>query len=85
MTVEAAVASAALVAFFSAMVGALAYLAAYLAAVDTAGAAARAHAVGIELVEQRERVTVAEEGGVITVTATVGPATARAVFPVEFR
>lgn len=46
VTVEAALALAALVTVAAAMIGGLATLAAYIGAVDVAGAAARAHAIG---------------------------------------
>ncbi|WP_448853049.1 hypothetical protein [Corynebacterium frankenforstense] len=90
VTIEAAVGVACLVIVFTALVGGAVTLANYLAAVDAAGAAARAHAIGAEGVQfDRGSLTVRESGGVVTATATVGAPfgelTARAAYPVEYR
>lgn len=90
VTIEAAVGVACLVIVFTALVGGAVTLAGYLAAVDAAGAAARAHAIGTEGVQfDRGSLTVRESGGVVTATATVrapiGELTARAAYPVEYR
>ncbi|AKE38190.1 Hypothetical Protein NG00_00177 [Corynebacterium camporealensis] len=89
VTVEAALALSSLVILAAGIIGAIATLAAHLSAVDTAGAAARSHAIGIEYQPPREgtTVTVSDNGGLVTAEATVpavfGEMSAHAVFPAE--
>ena len=85
VTVEAAVATAVLVAVFGLLAGGAAGLAGYLAAVHEAGAAARAHAIGAPV--DPGRVAIAESGGGVTATVPVptlaGTLEASARFPSE--
>lgn len=87
VSVEAALGVSSLVVVFVALCAAMATLAAHVAAADTAGAAARAHAVGAAFEPPRGSVAVGESGGLVTVVATVpaplGPARSTAVFPAE--
>ncbi len=87
VTIEAALALSSLVVVSALIVGVMATLATYLAAVDGAGAAARAHAIGEVYTPTRGTVTIVEEGGLVTATmsipATIGEVNADAVFPVE--
>ena len=89
VTVEAALSLSVLVTVAAAIIGGIATMAAYISAVDIAGAAARSHAIGVEYAPPRGSVSVAESGGRVTVTAQVPGAlmsvTARATYPVEFR
>ncbi|AWB83231.1 hypothetical protein [Corynebacterium liangguodongii] len=89
VTVEAAIALSVLVTVAAAIVAGIATMAAYIAAVDIAGAAARSHAIGVDYTAPRGVVTVAEDGGVVRVTAVVdapvAAMTATASYPVEFR
>ncbi|AGF71358.1 hypothetical protein [Corynebacterium halotolerans] len=89
VTVEAALTLSSLVLVCALIVGAVATMAAHVAAVDAAGAAARAHAVGVEYRPARGRVQVSESAGTVTATAEVpavfGTMRAEAVFPVEHR
>lgn len=89
VTVEAALSLAVLVTVAAAIVGGIATMAAYISAVDIAGAAARSHAIGVDYAPPRGSVSVAEGGGMVTVTAQVPAAlfdvSATAVYPVEFR
>ena len=91
VTIEAALSLAVLVIVAAAIVAGIATMAAYVAAVDIAGAAARSHAIGVAFTPPRDdiTVTVAEEGDVVRVTARVPGAvmsmSATAAFPVEFR
>lgn len=86
-TVETAVGLGSLVAVCGLIVGAIATMAAHLNAVEAAGAAARAHAIGVGYQPTRGEVTVTEAGGLATATARVpsplGERTHSAVFPVE--
>ncbi|NLA56783.1 MAG: hypothetical protein GX859_10935 [Corynebacterium humireducens] len=86
-TIETAVGLGSLITVCALLVAGLATMSAHLAAVDTAGAAARSHAIGREFVPVRGVVHVTEHGGLATATATVpGPLGSRshaAVFPVE--
>lgn len=86
-TIESALGLASLVAVCGLIVGAIATMAAHLTAVDAAGAAARAHAIGVDYRPVRGEVRVTESGGLATATATVpsplGDRTHRAIFPVE--
>lgn len=87
-TVETALSLATLVAVAAAIVGGIATMSAYIAAVDTAGAAARAYALGVDYAAPRGEVAVTEHAGLATATASipapVGTMRASAVFPVEF-
>lgn len=87
VTIEAALALASLVIVAAAIVGAMATMAAKIASVDIAGAAARAHAVGLAYDPPQGTVTVEENSGLITVTAEVpaaiGTMSSEAIFPVE--
>ena len=89
VTIEAALSLTVLVIVAAAIVGAIATMAAYISAVDIAGAAARAQAIGVEYRPPREDifVSVVESSGLITVTARVpgviGTMSARAAFPAE--
>ena len=67
VTIEAALALSSLVLVAAGIVGAIATLASYIAAVDMAGAAARAHAIGVEYHPAREdaQVSVEESGGLV--------------------
>lgn len=91
VTVEAALSLSVLVTVAAAVVGGVATMAAYIAAVDTAGAAARSHAIGVDFAPPRDGVVVevSEAEGMVTVTATVKAPlrsmSASAVYPVEFR
>lgn len=89
VSVEAALALSCLVIVAAAILGGIATLSAHLAAVDTAGAAARAHAIGVDYVPPRAdiEVSVSETGGLVTVEArvpaAVGTMSHTAVFPAE--
>ena len=87
VTVETAIATGALIAVFTTLVAGLVAVGAHLAAIDIAGAAARAHTIGVPYEPPRGAVTVTESGGLATATAVVpsplGAQTARAVFPIE--
>lgn len=89
VTIEAALSLSVLIIVAAAIVGAIATMAAYISAVDIAGAAARAHAIGVEYQPPRSDVSVqvGESAGLVTVTASVpgviGTMTADAVFPAE--
>lgn len=89
VTVEAALSLAVLVTLAAAIVAGIATLAAYISAVDIAGAAARSHAIGVDFTPGRGTVEVHESAGLVHVTAVVDapltPMSARATFPVEFR
>lgn len=87
VSVEAALGMSALVVVVVAMVGALATLGAYLSAVDTAGAAARSLAIGVDFEPPRGSISTTSADGLVTVTARVpaplGEVSATAVFPEE--
>lgn len=89
VTIEAAFGLAALVTVAALIIGGMATLASYLSAVDAAGAAARAYAIGTQFqpASQRVQVRVSESGGLVTAQASVdtvfGQLTADAVFPAE--
>lgn len=87
-TIETALSLSALVVVTAAIVGGIATVAAYITAVDIAGAAARAHALGVEYTAPRGDVSVTENTGLATaeasVPAPIGTMRATAVFPVEF-
>jgi len=86
-TIETAVGLGSLITVCGLIVAGLATMSAHLAAVDTAGAAARSHAIGQEFVPARGAVHVTEDDGWVTATATVpaplGERRHAAVFPVE--
>ncbi|WJZ01485.1 hypothetical protein [Corynebacterium freiburgense] len=88
-SIEAAIGLGALVIVCSLAVAALASLAAYISAVDIAGAAARSYAIGVEYQPPRGNVTYSNDGTFVTATARVdGPLKtfdAQAVFPMEYR
>ena len=87
VTIEAALGLSSLVVVSALMVGVLATLASYVAAIDGAGAAARAHAIGQSFEPARGRVSIVENSGLITATVSIpvvrGEVSADAVFPVE--
>ncbi|APT93583.1 hypothetical protein CPHO_01195 [Corynebacterium phocae] len=87
VSVEAALALSTLVLVLMAMVAALVTLGAYISAVDTAGAAARAAAIGLDYSPPRGRVSQTAAGGLVTVTAHIpaplGEISAQAIFPEE--
>ena len=89
VTIEAALSLSVLIIVAAAIVGAMATMAAYISAVDIAGAAARSHAIGVEYQPPRPEVTVTvgESAGLITLTASVpgviGTMSADASFPAE--
>lgn len=89
ITVETAIATGALIAVFTTLVAGLVAVGAHLAAIDIAGAAARAYTIGVPYEPPRGAVTVTvtESGGLATATAVVlsplGAQTARAIFPIE--
>ncbi|MEY8577122.1 hypothetical protein AALI21_02270 [Corynebacteriaceae bacterium 6-324] len=89
VTIEAALSLSVLIIVAAAIVGAMATMAAYISAVDIAGAAARAHAIGVEYQPPRSdiSVSVGESAGLVTVTASVpgviGTMRAEAAFPAE--
>ena len=87
VTVEAAVVLSALVIVAAAIFSGMAALGARLSAIDIAGAAARAHAIGIDYTPPVGDVTVDVRDGIVSVTANVGSPfgsmTAHAVYPQE--
>ncbi|MGV0342502.1 hypothetical protein ACUY3L_10490 [Corynebacterium mastitidis] len=88
VTVEAAVGIGALVAVFGLVVAGVLTVAAQVSAVETAGAAAREHAIGGAAASPpRGRVEVTESGGKVTARAEIpapfGMRRAQAVYPVE--
>lgn len=89
VTIEAALSLSVLIIVAAAIVGAMATMAAYISAVDIAGAAARAHAIGVEYQPPRSdiAISVGESAGLVTVTASVpgiiGTMSADAAFPAE--
>lgn len=89
VTIEAALALASLVIVAAAIVGGMATMAAKLSAVDIAGAAARAHAVGIDYHPPQGTVEVHETTDLVIVTARVptalGTMSGEAIFPIEAR
>lgn len=90
VTIEAAFALAALVIVTALIIGAIATVSAYIAAIDAASAAARAHAIGVDYHPPGEaEISIAEASGLVTVTAEVpavfGTRSASAIYPVETR
>lgn len=88
VTIEAALSLSSLVLVAALIIAALATVAAHVAAVDMAGAAARAHAIGVHYQPPRGHVEVRHEGGLVKVVAHVpaplGKQHATAVFPLEY-
>ncbi|WBT09047.1 hypothetical protein PAB09_01490 [Corynebacterium sp. SCR221107] len=86
-TLEAAMAVSILVGVAAMIIAGIATLAAYIRVVDTAGAAARAHAIGEEFAPVGATVTVTVTGGMVEVTARddsfLIPLSAQARFPQE--
>lgn len=91
VTIEAALSLAVLVTVAAAIVAGISTMAAYISAVDIAGAAARSHAIGVPYEAPRSgaSVSVAEESGIVRVTVEVPAAVrtmrATAAYPVESR
>ncbi|MGP6175526.1 hypothetical protein [Corynebacterium sp. A21] len=87
VTIEAALALSSLVIVCAGMIGGIATLAAQVAAIDSAGAAARSHAIGVDYQPSRGSISVHTEGGLVTATADIpavfGTMSATAVFPRE--
>ena len=83
----AALALSSLVLVGALMVSGLVTLADYIAAVDAAGAAARAHAIGTEYTPPRGTVDIAHDGELVRAVAKVpsplGTMEAEAVYPAE--
>ena len=87
VTIEAALALSSLVLVGALMVSGLVTLADYIAAVDAAGAVARAHAIGTEYTPPRGTVDIARDGELVRAVAKVpsplGTMEAEAVYPAE--
>ncbi|MDO5031875.1 hypothetical protein [Corynebacterium sp.] len=87
VTIEAALSLSALVIVAAGIVGGVATMSAHLAAVDAAGAAARAHAIGVDYQREGVEIMVTDSGGLVTaraeVPAPLGTMRAQAVFPAE--
>lgn len=88
-TIETALSLSVLVTVAAAIVAGIATIAAYVSAVDIAGAAARSWAIGVEYHPPRGSVDVTEHAGLVTATASVpaaiGTMRASAIFPVEYQ
>ncbi|MEZ2121812.1 hypothetical protein [Corynebacterium sp. CCM 9203] len=89
VTIEAAISISALIVFCAVIAAGVVTLSAHVAAIDLAGAVARAHAVGKEIHPgPGTRIAVTEHAGTVTATVSVpapfGVATARAFYPVEY-
>ena len=86
-TIETALGLGSLITVCGLIVAGIATMSAHLVAVDTAGAAARAYAIGEAYTPHRGAVHVTEGGGLATATASVpaplGERRHAAVFPVE--
>ncbi|HJD78461.1 hypothetical protein SAMN06295981_0708 [Corynebacterium pollutisoli] len=86
-TIETALGIGSLVTVCGLIVAGIATMSAHLVAVDTAGAAARAYAIGADFTPPRGDVAVSESSGLATAVASVpsplGPRRHAAVFPVE--
>ena len=65
VTVETAIATGALIAVFTTLVAGLVAVGAHLAAIDIAGAAARAYTIGVPYEPPRGAVTITESGGLL--------------------
>lgn len=83
-TIETALGFSSLVLIFSLLLAGLMAVATYISAIDTAGAAARAAAIGEPYTPSRGEVIIEENGAKITATATIpsffGAMSAHAVF-----
>ncbi|WP_151641234.1 hypothetical protein [Corynebacterium sp. 11A] len=88
VTIEAALGLASLVVVFALTISGVVAVAAYLAAIDTAGAAARAAAIGESFMPPRGSVQTTSSNGVMEATAAMpspfGTLHATARFPVEY-
>ncbi|WKD62184.1 hypothetical protein CCICO_10945 [Corynebacterium ciconiae DSM 44920] len=88
VTIEAALGLASLVLVFALTISGMVALASYLSAVDTAGAAARAAAIGERYEPARGKVDITSSNGVMEATAAMpspfGSVHATARFPVEY-
>lgn len=87
VTLEAAFGLAGIVSVAGLVLAAMSALALYISAVDTAGAAARAHALGLPFTPQRGSVQISDDGAWATATVQV-PApfidiSASATYPLE--
>ncbi|MDO4927984.1 MAG: hypothetical protein Q3976_02800 [Corynebacterium sp.] len=89
ITIELAIGLAALILTLGMVVAGLATMAAYISAVDIAGAAARAYAVGESFEPPRGSIEIAERNGMVHIRATVpaplGTMEAQAQYPVQYR
>ena len=87
-TIETALSMTVLVTVTAAIVAGVATIAAYISAVDIAGAAARSAAIGIAYEPPRGEVVITESAGLVTATARVpaaiGTMDAQAIYPVEY-
>ena len=87
VTLESALAAAALLLFTSALIGVLSTFGSLILAVDLAGAAARSHAIGVAYTPPRGSVDIEESSTHVTATAYVpapfGDMRAQAVYPKE--
>lgn len=89
VTVEAAVALTVLVIIASASIAGLATMAAYLAAIDSAGAAARSAAIGVpyQPPAAAHQIRQYSDGTLVTIEVSVpaplGTMSAQAIFPLE--
>ncbi|WJY64934.1 hypothetical protein CAQUA_00970 [Corynebacterium aquatimens] len=88
VTIEAALALASLVIVAAAIIAGVSTMAAYLSAIDIAGAAARSHAIGVDYNPPRGAVVITQSDGMVTATARVPSPlrtmSAHASYPVEF-
>lgn len=86
-TVESALGITAIVSVMLAVVTGLIAVAGYIGAVDTAGAAARAHSLGVDYQPAKGEVSIHEHGGLISAVAHYpapwGTISATATFPSE--
>lgn len=87
VTIEAAFGTASLVIVAALIVSAMSALALYISAVDMAGAAARAHALGLSYQPQRGELTTSHDESWATATVRIDtplmPISASAVYPRE--
>ncbi|AKE40427.1 putative secreted protein [Corynebacterium kutscheri] len=87
VTIETAIASSALIVFATLIFAGLTVVANYLSAIDIAGAAARAHVIGVDYVPPKGRVHINNDGERATATATIPTffidVEAQAVFAIE--
>lgn len=88
-TIETALSMTVLVTVTAAIIGGIATIAAFISAVDIAGAAARSAAIGVSYQPPRGEVAISESAGLVTATARVpaaiGTMCAQAIFPVEYQ